>query len=186
VNVAALLLAAAAIVGAGGRPAALSFHLQDTTGVWHDAAEWRGAKAVVLAFISIDCPISNSYAPELQRVRADYEKRGVEFYAVQPEADRALEDVQKYVADFSYTFPLLLDLHQVLTRIAKATMMPQVVVLSPHGDILYSGRIDDRYIAIGNVRYAATRNDLREALDAVLAGKPVPNPKTQAVGCVIP
>ena len=166
--------------------AALSFHLQDTAGAWHDAAEWRGAKAVVLAFISIDCPISNSYAPELQRVHADYAKRGVQFYAVQPDPDRALEDVQKYVADFGYTFPLLLDPHQTLTRAARATIMPQVVVLAPQGEILYSGRIDDRYISIGNARYAATRNDLREALDAVLAGKPVAHAKTQAVGCVIP
>ena len=37
-----------------------SFHLQDTSGAWHDAAEWNGAKAVVLFFVSIDCPISNS------------------------------------------------------------------------------------------------------------------------------
>jgi peroxiredoxin len=166
--------------------AALSFHLQDTGGAWHDAAEWRGARAVVLAFISIDCPISNSYAPELQRVRADYSGRGIKFYAVQPDANRELEDDRKYVADFGYTFPLLLDPRQTLTRIAKASIMPQVVVLSSHGDILYSGRIDDRYVAIGNARYAATRNDLREALDAVLAGKPVAHPKTQAVGCVIP
>lgn len=165
--------------------AALSFRLQDTAGAWHDATEWRGAKAVVLAFISIDCPISNSYAPELQRVRADYEKRGVKFFAVQPDAGRKLGDDQKYVADFGYTFPFLLDPHQVLTRYVKATIMPQVVVLSSQGEMLYSGRIDDRYISIGKARYAATRSDLREALDEVLAGKPVASPRTQAVGCYI-
>ena len=166
--------------------AGVLFHLQDTSGAWHDASEWRGAKAVVLAYISIDCPISNSYAPELQRIHAHYAAKGVRFYAVQPDADRALDDVRKYAVDFGYTFPMLLDTTRSLTRATHAEIMPQVVVLSPAGNVLYSGRIDDRYISIGKTRYKATRNDLRDALDAVLAGKPVAHAKTQAVGCVIP
>ncbi len=166
--------------------AAIPFRLQDTAGVWHDASEWRGAKAIVLAFVSIDCPISNSYAPELQRVAAAYSGKGIRFYAVQPDRDRALEDVRKYAVDFGYTFPMLLETQQSLTRGTRAYIMPQVVVLSPAGDVMYSGRIDDHYISIGKSRYAATRNDLRDALDAVLAGKPVARAKTQAIGCVIP
>ncbi len=165
---------------------ALTFHLQDTAGAWHDSAEWSGAKAVVLFFVSIDCPISNGYIPEMQRLNALYAKRGVHMYAVQPDAGRALEDVQKYAADFGYTFPVLQDPQQTLTRSTGATIQPQVVVLSPEGHVLYTGRIDDRYIEIGKSRYQATRHDLRDALDAVLAGKPVAHPKTQAVGCVIP
>jgi peroxiredoxin len=166
--------------------AASAFHLQDTTGAWHDATEWDGAKAIVLFFVSIDCPISNSYIPEMQRINALYEKRGVRMYAVQPDAGRALEDVKKYATDFGYTFPVLLDPQQTLTRAAGATIQPQVVVLSPQGHVLYSGRIDDRYIEIGKSRYEAAKHDLRDALDAVLAGKPVAHAKTQAVGCVIP
>jgi hypothetical protein len=81
---------------------------------------------------------------------------------------------------------VLQDPQQTLTRAAGATMQPQVVVLSPQGHVLYSGRIDDRYIEIGKTRYEATTHDLRDALDAVLAGKPVAHAKTQAVGCVIP
>jgi peroxiredoxin len=162
------------------------FHLQDTAGAWHDATEWNGAKAIVLFFVSIDCPISNSYIPEMQRIHAAYEKRGVRMYAVQPDAGRAREDVKKYAADFGFTFPVLQDPQQTLTRAAGATIQPQVVLLSPQGQVLYSGRIDDRYIEIGKSRYEATRHDLRDALDAVLAGKPVAHAKTQAVGCVIP
>jgi peroxiredoxin len=166
--------------------AAGPFHLQDTNGAWHDQAEWNGAKAVVLFFVSIDCPISNSYIPEMQRIHAAYEKRGVRVYAVQPDAGRAPEDVKKYAADFGFPFPVLEDPQQTLTRAAGATMQPQVVVLSPQGRAMYSGRIDDRYIEIGKSRYEATTHDLRDALDAVLAGKPVAHAKTQAVGCVIP
>ena len=166
--------------------AGVPFHLQDTAGIWHDAAEWRGARAVVLFFVSIDCPISNSYAPEIQRISATYSARGVRFYAVQPDPDRAPEDVKKYAAGFGYTFPMLLDARQELTRATGATTMPQVVVLSARGEVLYSGRVDDRYMAIGKSRYKPTRYDLRDMLDALLAGKPVPRAKTKAVGCVIP
>ena len=166
--------------------ASLSFRLQDTAGAWHDAAEWRGSKAVVLFFVSIDCPISNSYAPEMQRISTRYARQGVVFYAVQPDPSRALDDVKKYAADFGYPFPMLLDTEQKLTRATRATIMPQVVVLTPQGDVRYSGRIDDRYIAIGKSRLQATQLDLRDALDAILAGKPAPRGKTQAVGCVIP
>jgi peroxiredoxin len=163
-----------------------SFHLQDTGGAWHDAAEWRSARAVVLLFISIDCPINNSYAPEFQRLNSEYSGRGVRFYAVQPDPDRTAEDVRKYAADFGYTFPVLLDSQQLLTRATGATVMPQAMVLSARGEVLYSGRIDDRQISIGKSRYKATRNDLRDALEAVLAGKRVPHARTQPVGCVIP
>jgi len=166
--------------------AIVPFHLQDTAGAWHDATEWNGAKAVVLFFVSIDCPISNSYIPEMQRLNTLYEKHGVRMYAVQPDAGRAPDDVKKYAADFGYTFPVLQDPQQTLTRATGATIQPQVVVLSPEGRVLYSGRIDDRYIEIGKSRYQATKHDLKDALDAVLAGKPVAHAKTQAVGCVIP
>jgi hypothetical protein len=105
---------------------------------------------------------------------------------VQPDAGRAPADVKKYAADFGFTYPVLEDPQQTLTRAAGATMQPQVVVLSPQGHVLYSGRIDDRYIEIGKSRYEPTTHDLRDALDAVLAGKPVAHAKTQAVGCVIP
>lgn len=166
--------------------AVIPFHLQDTAGIWHEASEWRGAKAVVLFFVSIDCPISNSYIPEMQRINTAYAGRGVRIYAVQPDAGSDPNDVKKYATDFGYTFPVLQDPTQALTRATGATIQPQVVVLSPQGELLYSGRIDDRYLAIGKSRYAASRHDLRDALDAILGGRPVPHPKTQAVGCIIP
>lgn len=166
--------------------AGLSFHVQDTAGTWHDAAEWRGARAVVLLFISIDCPISNSYAPEFQRLKSTYTEKGVRFYAVQPDPGRAVQDVRKYAADFHYTFPMLLDAKQALTRATGATTMPQAVLLSAQGEVLYAGRVDDRYIAIGKSRYKVSTHDLRDAIEAALAGKPVVRARTEPVGCVIP
>ena len=83
-------------------------------------------------------------------------------------------------------FPLLLDPKLSLARGAGATVMPEAAVLSPSGHVLYLGRIDDRVVDFGKARLQARQHDLREALDAVLAGKPVAHSRTRAVGCAIP
>src|SRR6185295_11731850 len=94
-------------------------------------------------------------------------------------------DVIKYATEWRYTFPLLLDPRQVLVEHAGATITPQVAVLSPEGRLLYLGRIDNRVEDFGKSRPKATVPDLRNALDAVLAGKPVPAERTKTIGCSI-
>jgi len=75
--------------------------------------------------------------------------------------------------------------HQVV-RATGATQTPQAVVVGPEGRILYSGRIDNRYAALGRARRKATETDLREALEEILAGREVSVPRTKTVGCYIP
>ena len=162
------------------------FSLRDTAGVVHTSAEWAHAKAAVVLFVTIDCPIGNSYVPELNRIREAYAPRGVVTWAVQ--ADPGIPDaaVAKYAADFRYSFPVLLDPSQVLVKHAGATITPQAAVFAPDGKLLYLGRIDNRVEDFGKSRPKATVPDLRNALDAVLAGKPVSPDRTKSVGCSIP
>ena len=70
-------------------------------------------------------------------------------------------------------------------RLANASITPQAAVLTPDGKVLYLGRIDNRVADFGKQRFQATEQDLREALDAVLAGKPVAHPFTKSIGCAI-
>ena len=62
---------------------------------------------------------------------------------------------------------------------------PEAAVFAPDREMVYRGRIDDRYVDFGKTRARATRHDLTDALEAVLAGESVPNPRTEAVGCFI-
>jgi peroxiredoxin len=163
-----------------------SFDLQDTQGVHHTPAEFRQSKAVVLAFVATDCPISNSYAPELGRIYAAYTPRGVSFYAVQSDPAVSLEEVRKHAREFGFPFPILLDRKQQLARLAGATATLEVAVLSPSGELLYRGRVDDRTVDFGKTRPRAVRQDLRIALDEILSGKPVTERFTKAIGCAIP
>jgi peroxiredoxin len=159
--------------------------LRDTQGSIHTNAEWTGAKAILLFFVTTDCPVTNSYVPEMNRIHDAYAGRGVRVYAVQSDVTLAESAVAAYAKDFRYGFPLLLDPRQELVRLAGATITPQAAVLAPDGRVLYLGRIDDRVVDFGKQRPQATEPDLREALDAVLAGKPVAHPVTKSIGCAI-
>ena len=163
------LLAVGSRAGTGGDPLA------------HAA----GKKAVVLLFIARDCPISNSYAPEIKRIIARYAPRKVAFTLVYPDPDTSLAAARQHAKDYGYTCPLLLDPVHTLVRRAGVTVTPEAAVFAPSGRLLYRGRIDDLYLGFGQRRYAVTRHDLRDALDAVLSGRPVPSARTQAVGCFI-
>ncbi|HUB31441.1 MAG TPA: redoxin domain-containing protein [Bryobacteraceae bacterium] len=158
---------------------------RDTAGGMHTTAEWSGAKAVLLFFVMTDCPVANSYVPEMNRIHEAYARRGVEVYAVQTDTTVPDATVAAYARDYRYGFPMLLDPRQQLVALAGATMVPQAAVLSPDGRVLYLGRIDNRVVDFGKQRPQATEADLREALDAVLAGRPVPHPFTKSVGCAI-
>jgi peroxiredoxin len=167
---------------AGTLPA---FSLTDTTGHVHTRPEWAGKHAIVFLFVSTDCPLSNRYVPEMNRMAAAYSSRGVAFYAVQGDATVTLDTVRSHVKEFGYTFPYLLDPEESLATFTGAKATPEAAVLSPSGDLLYLGRIDNRLEDFGQERVLVTEFDLRDALDAVLAGKPVPHPRTKALGCAI-
>jgi len=170
---------------AAGLAAVPAFQLRDTEGRLHTPAEWNGVKAILLFFVTTDCPVANSYVPEMNRIQEAYAPRGVRIFAVQSDTTIPDAEVARYARDYHYGFPLLLDPRQVLVRLANATITPQAAVLSAEGKVLYLGRIDNRVADFGKQRFEATEHDLREALDAVLAGKPVAHPFTKSIGCAI-
>jgi peroxiredoxin len=175
------LLAFGAAAGASSPP----FELRDTKGALHRPAEWRDKRAIVLFFMMTDCPLANGYVPEMNRLRDAYEARGVAFYAVQSDNTVSEAVVRKYAEEFAYSFPVLNDPRLTLARFTGAKVTPEVAILSPAGEILYLGRIDNKVEDLTHPRYAATEPELRNALDAVLAGKVPKDAKTRAVGCAI-
>jgi len=176
--------AVGATLGAESHPA-LHFDLRDTEGVTHSNGEWAQARAVVLFFVTTDCPLSNGYAPEMNRIEQTYAPRGVRFYAVQGDTTIPEDEVRRHALEYGYRFPALLDPRQILARHTGATVTPEAVVLSGESAVLYLGRIDNKVEDFGKTRVEATEFDLRDALDAVLAGRPVPHPRTRALGCAI-
>lgn len=165
--------------------AAPQFDLRDTAGMRHTAQEWRGKKAVVVFFIMTDCPLSNGYVPEMNRIQAEYTAKGVAVYAAHSDPFVKDDAVRAHAAEFGYTFPVLLDAKLVLAKAAGARIVPEVAVFSGGGELLYAGRIDNRMEDITRRRTNVTEHELRDALDAVLAGRAPKVARTRAVGCSI-
>jgi hypothetical protein len=144
-----------------------------------------GTKAVVLIFVSVECPISNRYAPEVRRLYDRFSAENVAFYTVYPNPAESDAAIRTHLKEYGFPPAVLLDPRQELAKFAGASITPEAVVYDTQRRRVYRGRIDDRYVSLGLERPKATRYDLEEALTATLAGRQVAAETTQAVGCYI-
>lgn len=175
-----IVIAAFAALAAGD---GLALRLNEPAGRVVEPLAARGQKATVLFFLTTDCPIGNRYAPEISRIVRDYQARGVTSHAVY--AHETAAEITTHLREYQLPLGAVLDPELKLAKFTGATVTPEACVLSPAGVVLYRGRIDDRAVKLGTVRLEPTVRDLRLALDAVLAGKPVVEKFTQAIGCYI-
>jgi hypothetical protein len=144
----------------------------------------HGKKAQVLLFIRSDCPISNRYAPELERLYKKYSPGGIDFLLVYPELGLTTTAMKQHGHDYGYSIPAVLDPdHRYVAR-AKAQVTPEAAVFVKDR-LVYLGRIDDRYADIGKARPQPEHRDLEDELSAISADKIPPFHTTKAVGCVI-
>jgi hypothetical protein len=162
-----------------------SGQVRDVDGAVRRLFEPAGA-ASVLFFVASDCPISNGYAPEIQRICRDYAKRGVACSLVYEDVSIDARHVRTHRDTYGYKeMPAVIDGERTIAERAKASVTPQAVVVGRDGLVRYRGRIDNQYAALGKPRLVVTVHDLRDALDAVLAGHVVAHPDTEALGCFI-
>jgi AhpC/TSA family len=151
-----------------------------------DALFQPSDRTQVLVFIASDCPISNGYAPEIQRICSDFSARGVRCTLVYEDVGFTEAAVAAHLAEYRYRdLATVIDHSRSIARRAGVTVTPEAVVVDTRGTIRYRGRIDNFYAALGKPRQRVTSRDLRDALDAVLAAKRVERPRTTALGCYI-
>lgn len=142
--------------------------------------------ANVLLFVTTDCPVSNQYAPEIQRICTAYSSKGIHCALIYEDAQATAAQVRTHVADHRLTgIDAALDAGGSLAARMHATITPEAVVVDRQGTTRYAGRIDNFYASFGHSRQVVTVHDLRDALDALVAGRPVATPSTEAVGCYI-
>ena len=135
---------------------------------------------VVFVFLSTECPVAQRYAMRLKRMHVEYKGKGVTIVGVYPNENDSVEDVKAYLLKAEYTFPIIKDIDGSLARHFGATMTPQAHLVDTSGVLRFRGPIDDnRYVTRVKHEY------LKEAISAVLAGKPVPVKETPAFGCTI-
>lgn len=152
----------------------------------HDPFSKKQTKAIVLVFVTTDCPIANYYQPTLSRLTEEYAKTGVHFYLFHSDRDTKQSEAIKHAKDFSVKAPVILDHDQQIAKRVEARVTPEAFLIDRAGKTRYRGRINDLYADYGKRRPTPKTHDLKDALDSFLAGKKIENPKTKAVGCYIP
>lgn len=146
--------------------------------------DFGAKKAYVLAFTNTSCPVAQRYLPTLQALEKEYRDRDVQFVALNPAEDDTIIEMATHAVKHEVEFPVVKDFDATCARVLGVTRTPEVVVLDGEKRLCYRGRIDDQY-RLGGVRQEPTRRDLKDAIEAVLAGKKVTTPETEVDGCPI-
>ena len=169
-----------------GTPAP-SFSLPDLTGRIVSDRDFAGSDALVVTFICPHCPYVKHVRPALARLAKDYMPRGVAVVAINsndavayPEDD--LPGMRKEAATAGYAFPYLRDESQDVARAFRAACTPDFFVFDRNRRLVYRGQFDSTRPS-GSA--PANGEDLKAALDAVLASTPVPDMQRPSVGCGI-
>ncbi|MGP8199337.1 MAG: thioredoxin family protein [Limisphaerales bacterium] len=163
------------------------FRLPDTRGQLVSLADLKSAPALLVLFICNHCPYVKNIRSALAEVGREYQRRGVAIVAINSnDAENYPEDsperMKQEVKAAGYVFPYLYDEAQSVARAYRAACTPDIFLFDNNRKLVYRGQFDDS--RPGNGR-PVTGKDLRAALDAVLAGKPVPEPQTPSMGCNI-
>ncbi|HET6422291.1 MAG TPA: redoxin domain-containing protein [Planctomycetaceae bacterium] len=161
------------------------FEAKDTLGTEWTAESFAQSKVLVIAVLGTECPLAQLYAPRLQALADDYADKGVAFVGIAPNRQDSIAELTAYVRRQELKFPLLKDLNNVIADALGAERTPEVFVLDAHRVVRYHGRVDDQYAVGGRNKPAPTQQELKNAIDDLLADRAVALPSTPAMGCLI-
>lgn len=165
-----------------GTPAP-GFTLPATDGKTYSLADFSGSKALVVNFTCNHCPYARAYEDRFIAIVREFETKGIAFIAINPNdentyPDDSFENMKKRAAERGFNFPYLRDATQQTARAYGAVCTPHLFIVAD-GKIAYEGRLDDNWKDPAAVKH----HDLRDALEAILKGAPIPNPNTNPMGC---
>jgi peroxiredoxin len=161
-----------------------NFSLTNAAGKSVSLAGFKDKKAVVVVFLSFECPMSNSYAPTLAALHKKYHSQ-VAFLAINSSDDGTAAELAKQAREFKLPFPMLKDDRFKVADLFHAKTVPEAFVLDHNRVLRYRGRIDNAYAARLRRNTVITSHDLNRTLEEILAGKNVSTPATKAFGCPI-
>ena len=165
---------------------AADFSLKGTDGKTHTLAEFSGAKALVVVFSCNHCPYVQAYEGRMVEVQRDYKDKGVLLVAINSNdakgyPDDSFENMVSRAKEQGFNFPYLRDEDQSVAKAYGAVRTPHVFLFDAARKLAYLGRIDDSWDKPEKVQH----RELAEAIEDLLAGKPVRTPETFAIGCTI-
>lgn len=190
---AVLLVIAGAVVAGSGRTNSndtltappigatiADFTLPDADGNDHSLSSLKGKNGTVLIFIAVQCPVSNAYNERMEKLSQDYKARGVNVIGINANRTEPADAVKSHATEKHLTFTILKDPGNKIADRLGAERTPEAYLVDANGKLVYHGRID-------NNRNASQVNasDLQNAIEALLAGKPIAKTTASAFGCTI-
>lgn len=180
-QIVAALLLTATVMFAGAPAKAENFTLNDYNGNAVSLTDFKDAAAIVVMFISTECPVSNAYNERMAALHNDYKGKKVVFVGINANKAESPADIKAHAEEQGFGFTILKDVNNVIADKFEANHTPETYILNPATlEVVYHGRIDD-----SQREKKVTKNDLRLALDEILAGKAVTVKETKAFGCTI-
>jgi len=168
---------------------AKDFKLKNVDGKLVSLSDYSSAKGFIIAFDCNTCPMSKAYNERIKALNEKYAAKGFPLIAINPNSPElssgeSFEEMVKYARKKGYDFPYLYDESQETVKAYGPTNTPHIFILTKNGSdlkVAYIGAIDNnsRSAEKADVKY------VEQAVDALLAGKPVATPKTKAVGCSV-
>ena len=156
------------------------FTLPDVDNKEHSLKSLAGKNGTVLLFISVQCPVSNAYNERMEKLAQDYKARGINVIGINSNVAEDAASAKAHAAEHKLSFTILKDAGNKIADKLGANVTPEAYFLDASNKLVYHGRID-------NARNAAEvqSQELRDAMDAVLAGKPIEKAEAKAFGCSI-
>jgi peroxiredoxin len=170
----------AAFLGAQDSGSAPGFTLKDVEGKTHALAALKGRKAVVLVFTGIECPRGVAAEPRLSEMAKKYAEQGVAFLAINSNRNESVAEILDHVKKGGFALPVLKDEKGAVAGLYKVEVQPAAFVLDGEFRIRYSGLIDDH-----KIEEFVRKPYLRDAIEAVLAGKDPEVKSTEPLGCSV-
>lgn len=156
------------------------FKLPDAGGTEHSLKSLMGSKGAVLIFIATKCPVSNTYNERMEKLAQDYKAKGINVIGINSNVAELAAEVKSHAAEKNLTFTILKDAGNKIADQLGAARTPEAYVLDANMKLVYHGRIDNSQNTA-----SITSNDLRDALEEMLAGKPITKTGGAAFGCSI-
>jgi len=181
----AVCAAAARAEGEVPAPPAIGATIEDFTLPDYDNKDrslksLAGKNGTVLIFVAVQCPVSNAYNERMEKLAQDYKAKGIAVVGINSNVAEDAAAVKAHASEHSLSFPILKDPGNKVADKLGASVTPEAYFLDASNKLLYHGRID-------NARNPAQleTSDLRNALDAALAGKTIEKTEAKAFGCTI-
>ena len=160
------------------------FTLPDVNGKAHRLYEFEGKKAVAVIFIATRCPYSNAFNHVMASLAHEYEGRDVAFIAINANKTEPVAEVGEHARAHGLDFLILKDEGNQIADRLGASVTPEVFLLDSTWTLRYHGALGNSHQPTTNPD-VTTGDEIRPALDDILAGKPVDVTETKAFGCTI-